>query len=53
MTKHDIAQEVIDIQTILECAKDCALEDKLQDAKQLLNTALLEIKKLGIQISAN
>ena len=42
-TKHDIAQQIVDLQTILEIAKDNWLESKKEDAIKLLQRAKREI----------
>lgn len=47
MTKHDLAQQIIDIQTLLELAKDNAIENNLKDAQTLLQRAIREIKQLN------
>ena len=45
-TKHDIAQQIVDLQTILEIAKDNWLESKKEDAIKLLQRAKREIGKV-------
>ena len=45
-TKHDIAQQIVDLQTILEIAKDNWLEGKKEDATKLLQRAKREIGKV-------
>ena len=44
MSKHnDIPQQIVDLQTLLEIAKDNWLEGKTQDAVKLLQRAKREI----------
>lgn len=45
-TKHDIAQQIVDLQTILEIAKDNWLEGKKEDTTKLLQRAKREIGKV-------
>ena len=45
-TKHDIAQQIVDLQTILEITKDNWLEGKKEDATKLLQRAKREIGKV-------
>ena len=43
MSRQDIPQQIVDLQTLLEIAKDNWLEGKTQDAVNLLQRAKREI----------
>ena len=43
MSRQDIPQQIVDLQTLLEIAKDNWLEGKTQDAVKLLQRAKREI----------
>lgn len=45
-TKHDIAQQIVDLQTILEIAKDNLLEARKEDGLKLLQQACFELKRI-------
>lgn len=47
MTKHDLALDLVSIQGLLEIAKECLLEERPQEAQQLLQKAVREIKQVN------
>ncbi|MCR1838635.1 FMN-dependent NADH-azoreductase [Pasteurella caecimuris] len=51
MKKTDVAQQIVDIQTLLEIAKDNLLEDKNDDALKVLHRASLEMKTVAWRIA--
>ncbi|HDR0674165.1 hypothetical protein K7G92_000703 [Pasteurella canis] len=51
MTKHDIAQQIVEIQEMLEIARDNVIEEHRGDAKVILQRAIAEIKKINWQIT--
>ncbi|WP_143530806.1 FMN-dependent NADH-azoreductase [Rodentibacter myodis] len=51
MKKADIAQQIVDIQTLLEIAKDNLLEDKNSDALKVLHRASREMKTVAWRIA--
>lgn len=50
MTKHDLAEQIVSIQTLLDIAKDNLLENKLHESKAQLQQAVQEIKKINWRI---
>lgn len=50
MRKHNIAQQIVEIQEMLEVARDNVIEDHCDDAKVILQRAIVEIKKINWQI---
>ena len=44
--KHDIAQQIVDVQTLLEAAKDNLLEEQQEDGLKLLQKACFELKRV-------
>ncbi|MCL7770049.1 TetR/AcrR family transcriptional regulator C-terminal ligand-binding domain-containing protein [Pasteurella multocida] len=53
MTKHDIAQQIVEIQEILEIARDNVIEERRADAKVILQRAIAEIKKNQLANNTN
>lgn len=51
MKKTDIAQQIVDIQTLLEIAKDNVLEDRNDDALKLLQRARWEMKSVAWKVA--
>ncbi|NBH76213.1 FMN-dependent NADH-azoreductase [Rodentibacter pneumotropicus] len=51
MTKTNIAQQIVEIQTLLEIAKDNVLEDRNDDALKLLHRASREIKSVAWKVA--
>ncbi|MBF0752212.1 MULTISPECIES: FMN-dependent NADH-azoreductase [unclassified Pasteurella] len=51
MTKTDVAQQIVDIQTLLEIAKDNVLEEKNDDALKLLHQASREMKTVAWKVA--
>ncbi|HEH9717245.1 TPA: hypothetical protein SIC70_002150 [Pasteurella multocida] len=51
MTEHDIAQQIVEIQEMLEIARDSVIEGYRDDAKVILQRAIAEIKKINWQIT--
>ncbi|MFC1059536.1 hypothetical protein ACFGW1_01680 [Pasteurella multocida] len=47
MRKHNIAQQIVEIQEMLEVARDNVIEDHCDDAKVILQRAIVEIKKVN------
>ncbi|HDX1124388.1 hypothetical protein K7G90_001611 [Pasteurella canis] len=47
MNKQSIAQQIVDIQTMLEVAKDNVIEEHVEDARVILQKAIAEIKKVN------
>lgn len=47
MNKQSIAQQIVDIQTMLEVAKDNVIEGHSEDAKVILQRTIAEIKRLN------
>lgn len=47
MNKQSIAQQIVDIQTMLEVAKDNVIEGHSEDAKVILQKTIAEIKRLN------
>lgn len=45
-TKHDIAQQIVDLETMLDVAKDNLLEDRKEDGLKLLQQACCELKRI-------
>ncbi|MGC7559567.1 hypothetical protein [Pasteurella sp. PK-2025] len=46
MNKQSIAQQIVDIQTMLEVAKDNVIEDNNEDARVILQRVIREIKQI-------
>lgn len=51
MKKHDIARQLVDIQTLLDITKDNVLENKPKDALIVLQSAIHEMKKIAWRIT--
>lgn len=51
MTKTDVAQQIVDIQTLLEIAKDNVLEERNDDAVKLLHRASREMKSVAWKVA--
>ncbi|MCQ9121282.1 FMN-dependent NADH-azoreductase [Rodentibacter pneumotropicus] len=51
MKKTDVAQQIVDIQTLLEIAKDNVLEDRNDDALKLLQRARWEMKSVAWKVA--
>lgn len=51
MKKTDIAQQIVDIQTLLEIAKDNVLEERNDDAVKLLHRASREMKSVAWKVA--
>lgn len=51
MTKTDVAQHIVEIQTLLEIAKDNVLEDRDSDALKLLHRASREMKSVAWKVA--
>lgn len=46
MQKHDVAEKIVELQTLLEIAKDNLLEDRKDDGYKLLQQAKRELKQI-------
>ncbi|MFP4733335.1 hypothetical protein [Pasteurella multocida] len=46
MRKHNIAQQIVEIQEMLEVARDNVIEDHCDDAKVILQRVVREIKQI-------
>ncbi|HDR0997483.1 TPA: hypothetical protein R4323_000387 [Pasteurella multocida] len=47
MNKQSIAQQIVDIQTMLEVAKDNVIQEHYEDARVILQRAVKEIKQIN------
>lgn len=46
MQKHDVAEKIVELQTLLDIAKDNLLEDRKDDGYKLLQQAKRELKQI-------
>ncbi|HDR1501477.1 TPA: hypothetical protein QB448_001894 [Pasteurella multocida] len=52
MNKQSIAQQIVDIQTMLEVAKDNVIEEHNEDARAILQRAVREIKQIDWRMTS-
>ncbi|HDR1038286.1 TPA: hypothetical protein ACPDS2_000287 [Pasteurella multocida] len=52
MNKQSIAQQIVDIQTMLEVAKDNVIEEHNEDARVILQRAVREIKQIDWRMTS-
>lgn len=51
MNKQSIAQQIVEIQEMLEIARDNVIEDHCDDAKVILQRVIAEIKRINWRIT--